>query len=98
MTASVTFILQHMTQEVHKIQQDPSRPTITDQEFEDKLLVWTESTTTSPSSGIHLGHFKALSIAQHSYASNLSGDDKSTLEFQQQRDKLNCKEEWFHFP
>ena len=41
-------------------------PTITKQEFLDKLKVWKESTTTSPS-GLHLGHFKAL-LARHKYS------------------------------
>ena len=48
-------------------------PTITRQEFIDKLKVWTETTTTSPS-GLHLGHFKAL-LARHKYSSAPEDDE-----------------------
>ena len=51
-------------------------PTITRQEFIDKLKVWTETTTTSPS-GLHLGHFKPL-LARHKY-SLASADSENSL-------------------
>ena len=66
------------------------RSQITSDEFESKLRVWTESTTTSPS-GLHLGHFKAL-VARHSYSSNLS-DQELTPEFLAQRNELDSKQQ-----
>ena len=74
---------------------DPARPTISPEEFESKIKVWTESTTTSPS-GLHLGHYKAL-IARHSYSSDLS-DEELTPEFCAERDQLNSMQsDLFHF-
>ena len=75
---------------VASIHANPSRPTITDQEFHDKLRVWSESTTTSPS-GLHLGHYKTL-ISRHSFSSQLS-DDELLPEFVTQRDELNAKQQ-----
>ncbi|KAI2490363.1 hypothetical protein MHU86_24203 [Fragilaria crotonensis] len=86
--ANVQLLLRHM-EKVHEIHQHPSKPTITDAEFEDKLRVWTESTTTSPS-GLHLGHYKAL-IARHSFQTDAS-DEELTTEFKQQRDELDLKQ------
>ncbi|KAI2495020.1 hypothetical protein MHU86_19495 [Fragilaria crotonensis] len=85
---NVQLLLSHMKQ-VHDIRQNPSKPTITEEEFEGKLRVWTESTTTSPS-GLHLGHYKAL-IAKHSYKTDAS-DDELTSEFKQQREELDFKQ------
>jgi hypothetical protein len=84
----VQLLLQHLKQ-VDEVHQLPSRPTILPEEFESKLKIWTESTTTSPS-GLHLGHFKAL-IARHSFHSTAS-DDELTPAFREQRDELNRKQ------
>ena len=61
----VRLLVEHlkMTYEIANL---TTFPTITRQEFIDKLKVWTESTTTSPS-GLHLGHFKSL-LARHKYS------------------------------
>jgi hypothetical protein len=69
LNGNVQLLFSHMKQ-VHDIRQNPSKPTITEEEFEGKLRVWTESTTTSPS-GLHLGHYKAL-ISKHSYKTDAS--------------------------
>ena len=60
-------LLGHL-QYTHAMSQYMVRPTISDDDFIDKLLLWSESTTTSPS-GMHLGLCKAL-IARHSYSSD----------------------------
>ncbi len=56
---------------------------ISEKEFLEKLKVWRESTTTSPS-GLHLGHYKAL-YANHRY-SNADDDDLSE---EQKEEKMN---------
>eukprot|EP00957_Ditylum_brightwellii_P076074 5782475-Ditylum_brightwellii.AAC.1 len=53
---------------------DMVEATITKDEWQDKIAVWDECTTTSPS-GHHLGHFKAL-LGRHQH-------DTSTDEGQQ---------------
>jgi hypothetical protein len=67
----------------------PRTPVITAASFIEKLKVWRESTTTSPS-GIHLGHYKAL-IARHSYTHITDDDDtdEDGVPKLQLRDKLN---------
>ncbi|KAI2509652.1 hypothetical protein MHU86_4772 [Fragilaria crotonensis] len=64
----------------------PSFPTISDEDFIQKLKIWTESTTTSPS-GLHLGHYKAL-VARHSFSTTLP-EDMLTSEFKSQREELD---------
>ena len=86
--ASVQLLLQHL-QHVEEVHQHNTRASITREEFEGKLKVWSESTTTSPS-GLHLGHYKAL-IARHSYSTD-QFDDELTPEFSAQRDELNAKQ------
>ena len=73
------------------MEESAMRPSITAAEFRSKLQVWSESTTTSPSGLLHLGHYKAL-ISKHSYSSDLP-DDELTPEFCTQRDELNSKQE-----
>jgi hypothetical protein len=60
---SVRLLLRHM-QYTRETAQDTSRPTMSDEAITDKLKVWAESTTSSPS-GIHLGQYKVL-IGRHS--------------------------------
>jgi hypothetical protein len=86
---SVQLLLRHL-QYAHATSQDMARPTISDDDFCDKLRLWSESTTTSPS-GMHLGHYKAL-IARHSYSSDASEDDM-TPEFKAQRDELDYRQQ-----
>ena len=78
-------------------------PTITRQEFIDKLKIWTETTTTSPS-GLHLGHFKSL-LARHKYslasdesANSLPNDNSLARTTQQVEAALQYerKLEWDH--
>ena len=88
MPDSVQRLLRHM-EKVHEIHQQPSQATITAEEFEGKIRVWTESTTTSPS-GLHLGHFKAL-IARHSFSTEAT-DDELTDKDREQRDEVNFKQ------
>jgi hypothetical protein len=86
---NVQLLLRHLHY-VHEMAQDGARPTISSDEFESKLRVWTESTTTSPS-GLHLGHFKSL-IARLSFSSNLPDEDL-TADFVAQRTELNVKQQ-----
>ena len=81
----VRLLLNHMEQ-VHEMATNPSFPTISEDDFRNKLRVWTESTTTSPS-GLHLGHYKAL-IARHAYSTDLDDTDL-TSDFRAKRDELN---------
>ena len=62
---NVAFLIQHLQQSAEMAAIE-SYTTITEQEYVDKLRVWTESTSTSPS-GMHLGHYKAL-ISLHAYS------------------------------
>ncbi|KAI2490278.1 hypothetical protein MHU86_24299 [Fragilaria crotonensis] len=86
---NVKLLLQHL-QYAHHTFVDKTRPTISDDDFCDKLKIWSESTTTSPS-GMHLGHYKAL-IARHNYSSD-AADDELTPEFKARRDELNSKQQ-----
>ena len=61
----VNLLLQHL-RITHEIASIESYPTVTLEEFQGKIKVWRESTTTSPS-GMHLGHYKAL-FAKHKYS------------------------------
>ena len=76
-------------QQIHTLIESEVHPTITEDEFREKLKIWTEATTTSPS-GLHLGHYKAL-IARHSFMAEVDDDDM-TSEFKTQRDELNLKQ------
>ena len=87
--ANVQLLIQHLEQ-VHEMETNESRPTITADEFRGKLKVWSESTSTSPS-GMHLGHYKALIAKKHSFSSDLP-DDKLPPEYCLQRDELNSKQ------
>ncbi len=62
---SVKLLIQHLKQ-THELASLQTYPTISLEEFQGKLRVWRESTTTSPS-GMHLGHYKAL-FAKHKYS------------------------------
>jgi exonuclease III len=70
----VALLIAHMKQ-TEKMAALDSPATITEEEYVSKLVVWTESTTTSPS-GLHLGHYKAL-IAKHKYSKvdNAGGEE-----------------------
>ena len=74
---------------IHSITDISKNIAISEDEFRDKLKVWSEATATSPS-GLHLGHYKTL-IARHSFLTD-AADDDLTLEFKQQRDELNFKQ------
>jgi hypothetical protein len=87
---NVALLLRHL-QYTHDWSIDPIRPTISDDDFCDKLRLWSESTSTSPSGGMHLGHYKVL-IARHSFSSDASDEDL-TPEFKAQRDELNYRQE-----
>jgi hypothetical protein len=92
----VTLLLKHLRQ-THEMASLQTFPTISLQEFQAKLRVWRETTTTSPS-GMHLGHYKAL-FAKHKYSyvppldPALPEDDKRT---QAHRKLLALKEEYDH--
>jgi exonuclease III len=85
---SVQRLISHM-KKVDEIHNDPICPTLTAEEYEGKIRVWTESTTTSPS-GLHLGHLKSL-IAKHSYSTDAT-DDELDEDFQRQRDELDFQQ------
>jgi hypothetical protein len=86
---SVKLLLRHL-QYAHHTFADKTRPTISDDDFCDKLKTWSESTTMSPS-GMHLGHYKAH-IARHDYSSD-AADDELTPEFKARRDELNSRQQ-----
>jgi exonuclease III len=73
--ANVALLVQHLeqTSEMAAIE---THPTITTAEYVEKLKIWAESTSTSPS-GLHLGHYKAL-IARHKY-SDIDTEDEELL-------------------
>ena len=85
---SVASLLHHMKQ-IHEIHQMQSKPTITDAEFVQKLQVWSESTTTSPS-GLHLGHYKAM-IARHTHSID-APDEALSPDYVALRNELNQKQ------
>ena len=78
------LLLQHL-QQSSEMMATPSFPTISDEDIIQKLKIWTESTTTSPS-GLHLGHYKAL-VARHSFSTTLP-EDMLTSDFKSQREEL----------
>ncbi|KAI2503122.1 hypothetical protein MHU86_11313 [Fragilaria crotonensis] len=83
---SVRIFLDHL-QHTADMATTENFPTISETSFIEKLKVWRESTTTSPS-GIHLGHYKAM-IARHHYS---EVTDNDTLELRTQRDEMNQKQ------
>jgi hypothetical protein len=68
---SIKLFLDHL-QHTADMATEENFPTITETAFQDKLKVWRESTTTSPS-GLHLGHYKSM-VARHQF-SDVSNDD-----------------------
>ncbi|KAI2506424.1 hypothetical protein MHU86_8050 [Fragilaria crotonensis] len=86
---SVKLLIRHL-QYSHEWSRDLIRPTISDDDFCEKLRLWSESTTTSPS-GMHLGHYKAL-ISRHSFSSD-APDEDLTPEFIASRDELNYRQQ-----
>ncbi|KAI2491614.1 hypothetical protein MHU86_22931 [Fragilaria crotonensis] len=88
MDENVSILIRHI-RHIEEMQQLASRPTISDDEFVQKLKVWTESTTTSPS-GFHLGHYKAL-IGRHSHSID-ARDDELPPEFVTVRNELDQKQ------
>ena len=85
---NVKTLLAHMKR-VHAISTSDVRPTITEDEYRDKLRIWSESTTTSPS-GMHLGHYKAL-VSRHSFSTDLGEEDLSA-DHKNKRDELDRKQ------
>ena len=85
---NVQLLLRYL-QQLHSITELECHPTITEDEYREKLKIWTEATTTSPS-GLHLGHYKAL-IARHSFMADVDDDDM-TPDYKAQRDELNFKQ------
>ena len=70
--SAVKSLLQHMTQ-IKLLSEQSATRTIEDEAFRNKLRIWRESTSTSPS-GQHFGHFRALVAARHEY-SDVSDED-----------------------
>lgn len=86
---NVALLIEHMKQSAEMAALE-SHPTVTEAEYTQKLKVWKESTSTSPS-GLHLGHYKAL-ISKHQYTDveDLEGGDEDTEdEVAAKRDKWN---------
>ena len=86
---NVELLIEHMKQSAEMAALE-SHPTVTEAEYTQKLKVWKESTSTSPS-GLHLGHYKAL-ISKHQYTDveDLEGGDEDTEdEVAAKRDKWN---------
>ena len=80
------LLVQHLQQTDAMAERD-STPTITEEDYISKLAVWKESTTTSPS-GLHLGHYKALT-ARHQYTNVEHEAEEETEEMRKQT-------EWNH--
>jgi exonuclease III len=72
-TPNVAILLRHL-QQTEAMASMGVYPTITEDQYVQKLKVWTESTSTSPS-GLHLGHYKAL-IARHRYSESSEDDSE----------------------
>lgn len=87
---NVQLLINHLHY-THNVVAENTRPTIDDEDFCDKLRLWSESTTTSRPSGMHLGHFTSL-IARHSYSSDAANEELEP-EFKEKRDKLNFRQQ-----
>ena len=81
---SVRTIIQHLQRTTYS-QLQPLTPTITQSAYLGKITKWRESTSTSPS-GLHLGHYKAMT-ARHEF-SDISDKDPRKAEFESQRDDI----------
>ena len=85
---SVLLLLNHM-QQIQSLVDQNMAPTITIDEFKDKLMVWRESTSTSPS-GQHLGHYKAL-VARHEYSDVTDEDAMEDIARRNELDTIQGK-------
>lgn len=85
---NVKLLIQHL-QQVHDVSTYPNYPTISWAEFNGKLKVRNENTTTSPPD-LHLGYYMAL-IARHQYADDESDADCVDTAGNQAQSK---KDEW----
>lgn len=85
MDPNVALLLSHL-QQTEQMAALESQPTISEEDYVSKLLVWTESTTMSPS-GLHLGHYKALT-ANHQY-SNVDNEGGEETEDSQNQTQWN---------
>ena len=83
---NVALLVQHLKQtaEMAALQ---THPTISTEEYTNKLKNWAESTSTSPS-GLHLGHYKAL-ISRHRYT-DIDLDDEELVA---KRDEWNMMQQ-----
>lgn len=80
----VEILLKHLNQ-IAAIEKIETQPHITEKDFRgSKLQAWRESTTTSPS-GLHLGHYKAMT-SRHKF-SNIP--DKEDDEHKEKRERIN---------
>jgi hypothetical protein len=71
---NLAILITHL-QQTEQMAALPCQPTITEDDYVSKLAVWTEKTTTSPS-GLHLGHYKALSaVHQYTHIDNEEGEE-----------------------
>jgi hypothetical protein len=73
---SVKLLLEHL-QHTAEMATLNNFPTISKLDFQAKLKVWRESTTTSPS-GLHLGHYKAM-LARHQYSEVTEQDNRDMI-------------------
>jgi hypothetical protein len=80
---NVSILLKHLKQ-TEAIAPMQKSPTITKDEFIEKLKIWRETTTTSPS-GLHLGHYKAL-LAKHTFSFIPEDEDE---DHQREREELD---------
>ena len=69
---NVAILIRHLKQTAEIASMD-AYPTISEEDYVEKLKVWKESTSTSPS-GVHLGHYKTL-IARHKYTESSEDED-----------------------
>jgi hypothetical protein len=81
---AVQTIIQHLHRTTYS-QQQPLTPTISQSAYLGKINKWRESTSTSPS-GLHLGHYKAMT-ARHAF-SDISDNDPRKAEFESQRNDI----------
>ena len=83
--ANVSTVLKHLKQ-TEAIASMQKFPTITKDEFREKLKIWWETTIRTSLSGLHLRHYKAL-LAKHAFS--FIPDDKDE-DHQRERKELDC--------
>ena len=78
---NLTILITHL-QQTEQMSTLSCQPTITKDDYVSKLAVWTETTTASPS-GLHFGHYKALTaVHQYTHIVNEEGEESEDSQHQ----------------